>query len=286
MQPSWSVASTDGTEIAGYEFGGAGDVVLIAHATGLCGPVYAELAHELSSSFRVVALDFRGHGNSGRSSSYSWDHTAEDLNAVVSFLDCPRVHGFGHSMGGASLLLAQRNDPSAFASLFLYEPIVRLETQPPNEQVTNQNVLAQGARRRRDTFDSRAEVMFRYASKPPFNQVQAGALAAYVESGFREDEAGKVRLQCPPEVEASMFEFGRLSILQDAERLRAPTIVAVGRHREGINEAAMGEPLADALPNAALHRYEHLTHFGPLQDPWSLARDIARLARNEAVTGD
>src|SRR5829696_6225604 len=282
MQAAWSVTSTDGTEIAGYELGGTGDVVLIAHATGLCGPVYMQLAHELRPSFRVVAIDFRGHGNSGRSSSYSWDRTAEDLNAVVSYLDCERVHGFGHSMGGASLLLAQRNDASVFASLFLYEPIVRTERDPEDEQVSNQNVLAQGARRRRDVFESRAEVMFRYASKPPFNQVEAGALAAYVEHGFRQDADGKVRLQCAPEVEAAMFEFGRLSILEDSERLRAPTVVAVGRDRAGINEARMGPPLAEALPNATLRRYEHLGHFGPLQDPWSLARDITRLARSES----
>ena len=68
MKPSWTVASADGCELAGYELGGRGDdVLLIAHATGLCGAMYQLLADELTDTFRVVAFDFRGHGDSTRS---------------------------------------------------------------------------------------------------------------------------------------------------------------------------------------------------------------------------
>ena len=64
--PSWAVTSADGTEIAVYEFGGAGETLLVAHATGFCATMYRPLGVELVDRFRIVALDFRGHGRSAR----------------------------------------------------------------------------------------------------------------------------------------------------------------------------------------------------------------------------
>ena len=40
MDPSWTVKSNDGSHLAAYELGGTGEVLLIAHATGLCGAMY------------------------------------------------------------------------------------------------------------------------------------------------------------------------------------------------------------------------------------------------------
>ncbi len=270
MEPSWTIRSRDDTRIAGYELGGTGEVILIAHATGLCGPMYRSLAEELAPRFRMVAFDFRGHGDSGSAEDYSWGRTAEDIIAVAEFLSVGPVHAFGHSMGGASLLLAERSAPSTFASLFLFEPIVFSSATRSDEQ----NVMADSARRRRVEFDSRADALYRFANKPPFDQIQVSGLAAYVEHGFAQDPHGRVRLKCLPEVEASLFEQGRVSRLEDVEGTTTPTVIAVGREDGDFGPARLGPPLANALPNGVLVRYGHMGHFGPLQDPWTIARDL------------
>ena len=277
MKPSWTVASADGCELAGYELGGAGDdVLLIAHATGLCGAMYQLLADELTDTFRVVAFDFRGHGDSTRSGEpdphidLGWDRMAEDVIAVARHVDGDRIHGFGHSMGGGALLLAERASPGSFESFFLFEPI----TFPDDVATDGQNVMGDAARRRRPVFASRAEVLARYAGRPPFNQVRAGFLAAYVENGFAEQPDGSVRLKCAPEVEATVFENGRAAKLSAVRHVATPTVVAVGHDEEGPNPARLGPPLADALVNGQLVRYDHIGHFGPLQDPWTIARDL------------
>jgi pimeloyl-ACP methyl ester carboxylesterase len=273
MDPSWTVDSNDGSQLAGYELGGSGEVLLIAHATGLCGAMYQLLADELTDRFRVVALDFRGHGCSSTSPDidYRWERMAEDVAAVARQIDAGPIHGFGHSMGGAALLLAERNVSSTFKSLFLFEPIVF----PDDFAKQGQNVMGAAARRRRVEFDSRAEVLYRYANRPPFNQIQAGFLAAYVENGFAEQPSGRVRLRCPPEVEAQIFENGRQVELGAVQHLTTSTAVAVGHDEPGPNPARLGPPLAEALVRGNLIRYEHIGHFGPLQDPWTIARDIA-----------
>ncbi len=159
MNPSWTVASADGCELAGYEFGGVGDdVLLIAHATGLCGAMYQLLADELTDRFRVVAFDFRGHGDSTRSVEpdpaidLGWDRMAEDVVAVARHVGADRTHAFGHSMGGGALLLAERAAPGLFESLFLFEPI----TFPDDVATDGQNMMGDAARRRRPVFASSA----------------------------------------------------------------------------------------------------------------------------------
>jgi pimeloyl-ACP methyl ester carboxylesterase len=273
VDPSWNVESDDGSQIAGYELGGTGDVLLIAHATGLCGAMYQLLADELTDRFRVVAFDFRGHGDSSGSADldYGWDRMAEDVAAVVDHLGEGPIHSFGHSMGGAALLLAERNAPSSFASMFLFEPIVF----PDTFSTEGQNVMGVAARRRRAEFDSRPEVVYRYASRPPFDHVLAGFLVAYVENGFAAQPDGSVRLKCLPEVEARIFENGRHVELSAVEHLTTPIVVAVGHDEPGPNPARLGPPLAAALARGNLIRYDHVGHFGPLQDPWTIARDIA-----------
>ena len=273
MSPSWTVESNDGSQIAGYELGGSGEVLLIAHATGLCGAMYQLFADHLTDRFRVVAFDFRGHGDSSGSPDidYGWDRMAEDVAAVVEHVGDGTIHGFGHSMGGAALLLAERNAPSTFASMFLFEPIVF----PDDATKEGQKVMGIAARRRRAEFDSRADVLYRYAGRPPFNQVRAGFLAGYVDNGFAEQPDGRVRLKCLPEVEAQIFENGRQIELSAVQHLTTPIAVAVGHDEPGPNPARLGPPLAGALVGGTLVRYDHIGHFGPLQDPWTIAHDLA-----------
>ena len=273
MDPSWTVHSNDGSQIAGYELGGSGDVLLIAHATGLCGAMYQLLADHLTDRFRVVAFDFRGHGDSSASPDldYGWDRMAEDVVAVVEHLGAGPIHGFGHSMGGAALLMAERNVPSMFTSMFLFEPVIF----PDDISKEGQNVMGVAARRRRAEFDSCADVVYRYAGRPPFNRVCAGFLAGYVDNGFAEQPDGRVRLKCLPDVEAQIFENGRQIELSAVEHVTTPTTVAIGHDEPGPNPSRLGPPLASALVAGTLIRYDHIGHFGPLQDPWTVARDLA-----------
>ena len=53
-----------------------------------------------------------------------------------------------------------------------------------------------------------------------------------------------------------------------------PTTVAIGHPEEGPNPAMFGASLVAALPAAQLLEYQHLRHFGPLQDPDIVAGDV------------
>jgi pimeloyl-ACP methyl ester carboxylesterase len=102
------VHSADGTRLHTEVFGPAGGYpIVLAHGITCSLRVWHEQINELSGDFRVIAYDHRGHGRSGvpGSKSYSLDHLAADLDAVLAGTLAPgeRALVAGHSMGGIAI---------------------------------------------------------------------------------------------------------------------------------------------------------------------------------------
>ena len=177
--------------------------------------------------------------------------------------------GFGHSMGGAALLMAEERRPGTFDSLFLFEPIVFPDDFTP----TAPSFMADLARARRSTFPSRDDALARYASRPPLNTMRADVLRAYVDDGFVDLPDGSVRLACEPEDEARTFESETKVHTATVADVAASVTVAVGRDEEGPNPARLGPGLVAALARAELVTRLELGHLGPFQDPVLVAAD-------------
>jgi pimeloyl-ACP methyl ester carboxylesterase len=246
--------------------------MVLAHATGFCATMYRPLGVELTDRFRVVGFDFRGHGRSTRpdNDDFGWDRMAEDVLAVVERLDSTPASGFGHSMGGAALLMAEERRPGTFDSLFLFEPIVF----PDDFRPTAPSSMADLARARRSTFPSRGDVLARYASRPPLSTMRADVLTAYVSDGFVDVADGSVRLACDPEDEARTFESETRVHTASVRDVAAAVTVSVGHDEEGPNPARFGPGLVAALPHAALVTRHELGHLGPFQAPALVAEDV------------
>ncbi|MEO6987750.1 MAG: alpha/beta hydrolase [Aquihabitans sp.] len=273
MPDSVRVPSTDGVDLALHDLGGDGPPLLIAHATGFCAGAYRPLAQKLTDHHHVWALDFRGHGDSTLPDGLlSWEGMTDDVLAVVDALDAGPIPAFGHSMGGACLLAAERRRPGTFSTAFVFEPIIF--PQVFVDMSTTDNPLSISAARRRPSFASRAEALARYASRPPLGRFRADVLWNYVEHGFREAADGTVTLKCSPETEAATFLAPGKPAVEQMDIVATPTVVAFGTRDASPGPADMAPLVADALPNGTPYRYEHLSHFGPFEDPDSIAEDV------------
>lgn len=268
-----SVPSSAGAEIAVHDLGGDGPHLLIAHATGFCAAPYGPLAARLAERYHVVALDFRGHGESsaGDDASFDWQRMIDDVLAVADVLDGPLV-GFGHSMGGACVLGAELRRPGTFEQAFVFEPIV-IPDQFADLEPTS-NPLAESARRRRPSFPGRMEALDRYASRPPLGRFRADALHAYVAGGFVDTDDGEVALRCRPEVEAAVFEARGKPLSSQLAALTMPVTLAVGLRDTGPGPADFGRHSATFLPEGSLRELPTLGHFGPFQDPDLIADEV------------
>ncbi len=270
------VRSADGVDLHLRMMGGSGPDLLVCHATGFHGLAYRPLAQSLREHFTVWALDFRGHGSSGPApgDDYAWIGMGADVAACAAAIGAGRLYGFGHSMGGAALLLAERSTPGTFERLFLYEPIVLPRgffDQPGN------NPLSRGARNRREVFDSRAEALQRYSGRSPLGVMRADSLAAYVEGGFVDLPDGRVRLACSAETEARTFEASGGLPTEVASAIGVPAAVAAGTVVGAVsNPGAFAPAIAEALPQGRFLSFENLGHFGPLEAPGVVAAAAVR----------
>ncbi len=278
--PALFCTTPDGIDLAVYDFGGAGEDLLLVHATGFCAGVLLPLARSLGDRYHCWALDLRGHGRSGRpvDGDFAWSGFCTDVLATVDRLELDRPSGFGHSCGGAALLLAEQARPDTFRSFYLFEPVVIPDGFTPSGP--EDNPLSQGARRRRETFPSADDAFANFSSKPPLGDLDPDVLLRYVEDGFEPvpaDEGGdgtEIRLRCWRDDEAEVYQHGLGNgVYPRLHEVQCPVTLAFGRKTQAFGLEIM---VADAeqLPLGTLEPYDDLGHFGPLQRPGEVAAGV------------
>lgn len=267
------VTSTDDVTLAVHDLGGDGPLLLMCHATGFCGHIWSAVAETLSQEFHCVTFDFRAHGNSTRPAdrALEWQGMAEDVLAVIDAIspDEP-VAAVGHSLGGASLILADEIRPGRVSKIWAFEPIL-FERSPQGMQAEPSEISI-SARRRKATFADRDEVYERYSQRPPLNQLDERALRAYVDHGFTELPDGSVTLCCAPEDEAEVFEYHNSGSRAAVAKLAIP--LALAASGDGFLPAQATIEVAKEHPRFDLFVYDELSHFGPLEDPDGQAQDM------------
>ena len=87
-------------ELAYLDWGGAGPTAVFLHGGSLSAHTWDLVCAALAARMRCVALDLRGHGDSGWSDDYRIEASVEDVTALVEDLGVPRVHLVGMSLGG------------------------------------------------------------------------------------------------------------------------------------------------------------------------------------------
>lgn len=259
----------------------AGPAVLLCHPTGFHGRCFEPVVESLIADYDCVSFDFRGHGDSIVSPDLpvDWRGYGHDALAMVKQISKQPI-AVGHSLGGAALVMAALVEPKLFRALILYEPIIfpraireiALSNPGPSP-------LAEGARRRRKTFASRAEAFANYASKPPMNAFDPRALHAFVDHGFN-DDGDQVTLKCAPEYEARNFEMGPVQETWDQlKNLRVPTWV-VSSTRQAGQPSGFAADIAEQIADSHFVEWSDVGHFGPMQQPGRLAdlvREVDRL---------
>jgi len=253
-------------------------LLVFAHGAGFnrgCWyPALSELharCWERGRAFDVVAFDWTAHGRSRplptkgapAADRYVWrDVFPSDVATVLADLDAGArpVYGFGHSMGGAGLTLAELAAPGTFRGLCLLEPILAEPVEDKDQALTAQ---AAHRRARFADCDDRAGVVA-YFKEVGCRGWRPDAVEAYVEYGVAPAADGVLALSCTPDAEASVYMAVSQSFRDTFPRLgevACPTIVVAGRESESLSHltgakmatslrpvaAAFAKPLAAAL---------------------------------------
>ncbi|AIJ21284.1 alpha/beta fold hydrolase [Amycolatopsis methanolica] len=273
IQRSQRFRGDTGAPVCAHDFGGTGDLLIIAHAAGFCGGAYAPIAATLRTHFRVWAVDLRGHGDSEAppDADFSWDGMAQDILTVLTGLGRGPAAFFGHSLGGGAGLRAEALAPGSFSSIYVYEPAVLpvlAGVQAASDGMSNM------VRQRRAVFESREQAVRRLSSRPPFDTMRGDALESFARHGLRDTDESTVALKCSPENEALVYGAPRKITVEQISAVSVPVLVGLGERENGL--PAVAAPLIrDALPDARIVSYRGLGHMGPFEDPSSVGADAA-----------
>ncbi len=103
-----------------YEERGSGQPVLLLHGYPLDHTLWRAQVEALSDTYRVIAPDLRGHGQSpAPAGAYPMETLAADVTALLDQLGIAQAVWVGHSMGGYVALAALRTLPERVTGVIL-----------------------------------------------------------------------------------------------------------------------------------------------------------------------
>jgi pimeloyl-ACP methyl ester carboxylesterase len=241
-----------------------------AHATGMHAGLYARLLASLADRFRIIASDARGHGRSPGGAvgdKVEWEVFAGDLLAIADAVDAATPWVFaGHSMGGATSLLAAAARPDRVAGLVLLDPpfIPFANARAAAASgATVPNPMADQAGKRRADFPDVATARAAWAGRGVFRSWSDADLDAYLADGLVPGPSG-VTLACTPAWEAATFRGVSHRIEAALAALDCPFALIAGETGSTVPADEFG--IFAAHPRClSAERIAGTSHFVPLE---------------------
>lgn len=260
------ILAEDAQQISVWDYAGNGPDLLLCHCTGGLARMWDPVAGVLSQSFRVLAVDTRGHGDSPLPASREacdWIHSGHDLFAVLEhFAVQPGALAAGHSAGGAHVAFAEYLKPGTFSRVALIDAIIGPRVAFENRE----SPLVEGARHRRNVFDSIEDARERLGGKPPMSRWDARVLDLYLQHGFVTGADGAARLKLPGDWEADFYEYGgACEVFEHLDQLTPETLVMTAEKSVHIRQLAAAQ--CEGLPRAVFADVPAATHFIPQERP-------------------
>lgn len=260
-------------------------LVLLLHGRGLCAQVWRATGDSLSSRYHVLAMDLRGHGDSGKPGNYAWENVIRDLKDFVETLDLQNLFLVGHSRGAVVAALGGSLIRDRVRGAVLIEPGIPVP-DPLAGSHNDRTLATRIARNRRSVWPNRQAVFERYSKAEAFRHWRADILWDYLLGGMKDLDDGQVELKCTPDIEAQLSAAQAPSNLDKLLRavnfpIRLITSENPERHPKA-NPALL--QLKEASP-----RFDHVIlkkigHFIPQEDPVRLETEIHDFIDRETMT--
>jgi pimeloyl-ACP methyl ester carboxylesterase len=210
-------------------------LLILLHGGGANSHWWDHLAPTLSESFHVVALDFRGHGDSLYPEGLEVSAFDRDLDALLEHLGAPEAILMGHSMGARVAVsgAARRNDIRAVVAFEISRGAQRGDRRRAR--------LALAARR---TYSSFEEAARRFQFVPAAHGVDESLRASIARWSVREESDGRFGFK----FDARWFTVPS-SDPPDLAQIACPTLVLRGADSGLLTPEGAAELIA-SIPDA------------------------------------
>ncbi|MDE2491108.1 MAG: alpha/beta hydrolase [Elusimicrobia bacterium] len=249
------------------DWGGAGAPVLLAHGMAAHSGWWDPVVPLWGGVLRAAALDFRGHGDSGRTEdgAYAPETWVEDVETARAALGWERFVLCGHSMGARIALRYAAAHPERLRGVVAIDFLTEPRTDRPGRFARLRN-------RPQPVYPDEDAASARFRLEPDGTALSAEDLRALGRRSLRPVEGGFTW----------KFDWRALGVRLDPvwgvlARVRVPALLARGEFstlmsREDLARSARELPGARAVEIPGAH------HHVPLDAPRALAAAIAAFA--------
>lgn len=256
-----------GLRLFGIE-AGDGPTLLFFHGITANAYVWLPVMAALADRFRVIALDQRGHGRSGKPAGQCYDaeQYAGDIVALAGILDAMPLGLVGHSLGARNAIVAASRNPTLFSAVVAIDFTAFIETERFNVM---DGRVGSGDRSFASMGEAEAYLSGRYTRLPD------DAIVRRARHGFASDADGRLRPLADAAAMAETCRGLREDLVPELRALAVPTLLVRGQDSAFIS--------AEAFERSAALRADFSTlvvadadHYVHEEQPDEIARAIAR----------
>ncbi|MCW7474816.1 alpha/beta fold hydrolase [Leptospira levettii] len=244
-----------------------GSTLVFCHANGYSAGCYQYYYERLKKHCRVIAPDFIGHGRSAFTLDFqNWNVFRDQILSLLDHESVNKTTIIGHSLGGASSLLAAKKEPKRFTKVLAMDPVI-LGWKLILLSKFLENPLAKGAKKRRTHFKSIELVRRSFRKFPAFANFEPSIFEDYLNSCFiptgHDDE---VKLCCDPRVEAKIFGHAHFHVFKNFYGIKTENHIAIPESYE-VCSPKYANLLTKVHPNSDVTIFPGFTHFFPFERP-------------------
>jgi pimeloyl-ACP methyl ester carboxylesterase len=273
MQPADRFVEVNGLRLHYVDWGGDGKQPLVmVHGLDRVARTYDHLAVRFTPRYRVLAIDMRGHGDSGwdPQGRYLVEDHVGDLEGIVAQLKLRDLVLWGNSTGGRVVQVFAGKHPE------LVSRVISEDVGPERPRQIADG-YAKRVEQERAGWASTEELLAQLTKANP--RMSPAVLEAYVRFGTRKRADGRIEWKRDPQL---VKGFVATDLWRFVREIKAPILYILGG-RSTIVPAETQAGLRKTLPNAQLITIPDVGHYPSDEQPDEVVRLVNRFLSGENV---
>jgi pimeloyl-ACP methyl ester carboxylesterase len=242
------------SDIAIYNYGGNGEIVLFVHAFPLTADMWHNQVDYFKKKYHVITFDIRGFGKSDDSFNfiYTMENFADDVLNIIESLNLANINICGLSMGGYIVQRAVIKAPENFSSMILAD--TKAEKEDDRGLLRRGNFIDKLKKEGIGNFPD--EFMKRLLFKDNYNNRE---LYSYIKNVIEQQDEKAL-------TGASIAMSTRTNTLDYFENIRIPVLIMAGDN-DTFTPPEHSLKMKERLINSEFKIIKNSGHLSPLENP-------------------
>ncbi|HVQ16018.1 MAG TPA: alpha/beta hydrolase [Vicinamibacterales bacterium] len=272
-QPVDRFVDVNGLRIHYVDWGGSGKPFVMIHGLDRVARTFDHLAVRFSPAYRVIAIDMRGHGDSGwdPKGRYLVEDHVGDFEGVVQQLGLRDLTLWGNSTGGRVVQVFAGKHPE------LVSHVISEDVGPERPRQIADN-YAKRVQQEQAGWASEDELLAQLRKTNP--RMSPAVLEPYVRYGVKKRADGRIEWKRDPQL---VNGFVATDLWRFVRNIKSPILYILGG-RSNIVPPETQEELKKALPNAQLVTVADVGHYPSDEKPDEVMRIVSRFLAGEKVS--